>query len=60
MKTLTLEERSKIKGLDKGREDIILAGIMITLEVMNTLNADKLIVSDYGLVEGIALDTALL
>ncbi len=56
IKGLTLKERRNIRGLDRGREDIIIAGIIITVEVMDGLGFEKLKVSDCGLVEGLLLD----
>lgn len=52
---LTPHERILIPGLEKGREDLIIAGILITLHVMDTLGFSRLKVSDYGLLEGLAL-----
>jgi exopolyphosphatase/guanosine-5'-triphosphate,3'-diphosphate pyrophosphatase len=53
---MTLEERISIRGLDPGREDIILAGAVVTQEIMNYFGYSSLIVSDWGLREGIVLD----
>jgi exopolyphosphatase/guanosine-5'-triphosphate,3'-diphosphate pyrophosphatase len=50
---LSLEDRLKIPGLEKGREDLIIAGILITLQTMQLFGFDKLHVSDYGLLEGL-------
>jgi exopolyphosphatase/guanosine-5'-triphosphate,3'-diphosphate pyrophosphatase len=54
-----IEERLKIIGLEKGREDLIIPGTFILLYVMDNLNIDKMIVSDNGLREGVALAAAL-
>jgi len=53
---ITLAERSSIRGLEAGREDIILAGAVVTQEIMNHFGYSSLIVSDWGLREGIVLD----
>lgn len=44
--------RTLIKGLEKGREDLMIPGILITLEAMKKAGFDTLVVSDYGLREG--------
>jgi exopolyphosphatase/guanosine-5'-triphosphate,3'-diphosphate pyrophosphatase len=53
---LTLEERRSVRGLERGREDIILAGAVITRELMDRFGCATLTVSDGGLREGIVLD----
>lgn len=52
---LTPNERILIPGLEKGREDLIIAGILIILQSMDSLGFEWLKVSDYGLLEGLAL-----
>ena len=52
----TLQERRKIKGLEAGREDIILAGAIIAQEIQMRIGASAMLVSDWGLREGIVLD----
>jgi len=52
----TLEERRQIAGLEPGREDIILAGAIIAREIMVRCGARELLVSDWGLREGILFD----
>lgn len=54
---LTPSERILIPGLEKGREDLIMAGILITTHVMDTFGFSRLKVSDYGLLEGLALSS---
>lgn len=53
----SLAERKKIVGLEPGREDIIVAGAAILKSTMKEMGYDSLIVSDYGLREGIIIDT---
>jgi len=48
-------ERTLVPGLEKGREDLIIAGILIILQSMDSLGFTWLKVSDYGLLEGLAL-----
>lgn len=52
----TISERSSLAGLDPGREDIILAGAMIVQEIMEKFGYGDLLVSDWGLREGIVMD----
>ena len=50
---LSLEERLAIPGLERGREDLIIAGILITLHTMERFGFTTFKVSDYGLLEGL-------
>ena len=50
---MTLEERSVLPGLEKGREDIIMTGTVIVLEVMKAFQFHEMMVSDHGLLEGL-------
>jgi exopolyphosphatase/guanosine-5'-triphosphate,3'-diphosphate pyrophosphatase len=52
---LSLEERLNVPGLEKGREDLIIAGILITLHTMERFGFSSFIVSDYGLLEGLVV-----
>jgi exopolyphosphatase/guanosine-5'-triphosphate,3'-diphosphate pyrophosphatase len=52
---MTLRERLEVPGLEKGREDLIIAGILITLQTMEKFGFQQLKVSDYGLLEGVLL-----
>jgi exopolyphosphatase / guanosine-5'-triphosphate,3'-diphosphate pyrophosphatase len=52
----TLKERKTLPGLEAGREDIILAGAVVTQEVMELYGFSTMLVSDWGLREGIVLD----
>ncbi len=51
-----LKERRLIPGLQAGREDVILAGALIVLSVMELFGFDELTVCDSGILEGIALN----
>ncbi|MFQ5988971.1 MAG: Ppx/GppA family phosphatase [Candidatus Methylomirabilales bacterium] len=53
--SLPLSERRKIVGLEPARADVIVAGTLLTREVMALFGLDQLIVSDGGLREGILL-----
>jgi exopolyphosphatase/guanosine-5'-triphosphate,3'-diphosphate pyrophosphatase len=52
----TRKQRSGIAGLERGREDIILAGAVIAQEIMERCCATEMLVSDWGLREGIVFD----
>lgn len=48
-------ERLAVPGLEKGREDLIVAGTLVTLETMRRFGFSRMKVSDSGLLEGVAL-----
>ena len=52
---MTPEERLQVVGLEQGREDLIIAGILITLKTMEFFDFKHLKVSDFGLLEGLLL-----
>lgn len=49
------EKRTEIIGLPRGREDVIIPGIIILLKSMDWFSKDQVVVSDGGLLEGVAL-----
>lgn len=53
---LPLEKRSGLPGLEPERADIICAGILLVLEIMDHFSQGVLWVSDAGLLEGMILD----
>lgn len=52
---MSAAERLRVKGLEKGREDLIIAGLVIVTSVMDRFNFSSLKVSDFGLLQGLAL-----
>ena len=48
----------EIKGMDKGREDLIIPGILIILEILKKTNLNIITVSDFGLREGAVVRAA--
>jgi exopolyphosphatase/guanosine-5'-triphosphate,3'-diphosphate pyrophosphatase len=56
LKRKSLDERLGMKTIEKGREDLIIAGGALTLEIMRAFNCKSLTISDYGLREGLVLD----
>ncbi len=53
-------DRVGLPGLEKGREEVIVAGAIIIRTVMETLGKSSVLVSDLGLREGVLLDLAIL
>ncbi|MEX2109194.1 MAG: Ppx/GppA phosphatase family protein [Gemmatimonadaceae bacterium] len=51
-------ERQGVPGLSAARADIIVAGFVVAAEVLARLDALDLVVSAYGIREGILLETA--
>jgi exopolyphosphatase/guanosine-5'-triphosphate,3'-diphosphate pyrophosphatase len=54
---MNLETRSKIPGLERGREDIILGGAVIVEKILDYFHLPEFIVTDAGLLEGLLLDS---
>jgi exopolyphosphatase/guanosine-5'-triphosphate,3'-diphosphate pyrophosphatase len=53
--SLPLAERRKIIGLEPTRADVIVAGTLLTREILDLFAFDELTVSDGGLREGLLL-----
>ncbi|KAF0218516.1 MAG: exopolyphosphatase / guanosine-5'-triphosphate 3'-diphosphate [Geobacteraceae bacterium] len=53
---MTPAGRLLVPGLEKGREDLIIAGILITIKTMEIFQFTRLKVSDFGLLEGLLLE----
>ncbi|MGD9505088.1 MAG: hypothetical protein AB7W37_09250 [Syntrophobacteraceae bacterium] len=52
---LPVAARSSLPGLEKGREDVILGGALVVLEILRQLGKDVFSVCDAGLPEGLAI-----
>lgn len=52
---LTPDDRLAITGMEKGREDLIIAGTLLTLKALSSFRSRILKVSDFGLLEGVLL-----
>lgn len=50
---LTPSQRLQVVGLEKGREDLIIAGCLITMMTMDWFGFNSLKVCDYSLLEGL-------
>jgi exopolyphosphatase/guanosine-5'-triphosphate,3'-diphosphate pyrophosphatase len=55
-KAATVAERRRVPGLDAKRADIILAGAVILEQALLELEVESILVSEYGLREGVLLD----
>lgn len=58
LRHLPVHRRVELPGLLKGREDLIIAGSYIVLEVMRRFGADRIVASDGGLLDGVLLKLA--
>jgi exopolyphosphatase/guanosine-5'-triphosphate,3'-diphosphate pyrophosphatase len=54
--SIPVEERRRVPGLEKGREDLIIAGAVVALNLLEVFGLKTLMVVDSGLLEGILLD----
>jgi exopolyphosphatase/guanosine-5'-triphosphate,3'-diphosphate pyrophosphatase len=52
---LPLSERKKIIGLEPERADLIIPGILFTINIMELFGFDNILVSDNGLLEGVLI-----
>ena len=52
---LTPEQRLTVPGIEKGREDLVVSGILITVRTMEMFGFESLTVCDTGLLEGLLL-----
>jgi exopolyphosphatase/guanosine-5'-triphosphate,3'-diphosphate pyrophosphatase len=58
LQDMSLDERRAVPGLSVARADIIIAGLAVAAEVMARVDAPELLVSAYGIREGLLLETA--
>jgi exopolyphosphatase / guanosine-5'-triphosphate,3'-diphosphate pyrophosphatase len=59
LKKMTLAERLELPALERGREDLIVSGTAIVIQVMEIFEIEDLTVCEYGLREGTILDNFL-
>lgn len=52
---LSPPERLRVPGLEQGREDLIIAGCLITLLTLERFGMTQMQVSNYGLLEGLVV-----
>jgi exopolyphosphatase/guanosine-5'-triphosphate,3'-diphosphate pyrophosphatase len=55
---MTPEERRTVPGLNPERADIIVAGLAVAAEVLRRVEAREIVVSRYGIREGLLLEAA--
>jgi exopolyphosphatase / guanosine-5'-triphosphate,3'-diphosphate pyrophosphatase len=58
LQDMSPEQRAAVPGLNPGRADIIVAGFAVAAEVLARLESREVIVSAYGIREGLLLETA--
>jgi exopolyphosphatase / guanosine-5'-triphosphate,3'-diphosphate pyrophosphatase len=58
LRTRTLKERLSLPGLDRGRADVIIAGTLTVLCILNTFGATRMTVSLSDLLEGLLIENA--
>jgi exopolyphosphatase/guanosine-5'-triphosphate,3'-diphosphate pyrophosphatase len=58
LRNMSLAERQGVPGLNAARSDIILGGLAVAAEVAARVEAKELVVSAYGIREGILLESA--
>ncbi len=54
--SLPYEKRSRVKGLEAGRVDVIVAGAEILLAVMDCFEATEVLVSEMDILDGLVLE----
>ncbi|OAQ19945.1 HU family DNA-binding protein [Thermosulfurimonas dismutans] len=52
---LSLSKIRRLRGMESGREDIALPGILIYSEILRKTNQSHLVISEWGLLEGLLL-----
>lgn len=55
---MTIADREGMPGMEQGRGDLIIAGLEIVLAQMKLLGTEELIISDFGILEGVLLSLA--
>jgi exopolyphosphatase/guanosine-5'-triphosphate,3'-diphosphate pyrophosphatase len=58
LQDMPASERATVPGLNPARADIIVAGLAVAAETMARFEARELVVSAYGIREGLLLETA--
>lgn len=53
---MTLSDRRALRGLEPDRADLIIAGLTLTISIMDYLGFSSLKISDAGLLEGLLID----
>ncbi len=58
LNNMSQDERQSVPGLSEARSDIIVAGLAVAAEVAARTEAKELVISGYGIREGILLESA--
>ena len=58
LSSMKAQERLRLPGMEKGREDLIIAGCVITVETLKYFQSDTLVVSEWGIREGVIVAEA--
>jgi len=56
LRSLPMQERREIPGLEEGREDLIVAGAGVALSILSIFEGKEWVVIDSGLLEGALLE----
>lgn len=56
LSSMTLAQRRRIKVMERGREDLIVAGTAVVMALLEVAGKDRFRVSEFGLREGILYD----
>jgi exopolyphosphatase / guanosine-5'-triphosphate,3'-diphosphate pyrophosphatase len=57
LSAMTLAERRTIPGMEPGREDVLLQGIILMREILEALKASQFVVSTYGARYGVIYES---
>ena len=58
LRPMSVAEREALPGMEKGRGDLIVPGLSIVSGLLHRFDKQEIIVSDFGLLEGIVVDLA--
>jgi exopolyphosphatase/guanosine-5'-triphosphate,3'-diphosphate pyrophosphatase len=58
LNALSVRDREQLPGMEEGRGDLILPGLAVLQNLMNKFCMGELIISDFGLLEGLFLQMA--
>ena len=56
LESLTLSRRKRVKGLEPGRADVIVAGAEILLAVMETFDSAEVLTSEKDILDGLVIE----
>ncbi len=52
----SLERISQMRGMEKGREDIVLPGVIIIYELLSFFEKQELVIGEYGILESLLIE----